>query len=52
VRVLLGLGPNNCEVAQDPVLPEPISQLSLRGVSGPAGIYDAVAGEAARSVGL
>ncbi|MDX6628991.1 MAG: hypothetical protein QOH00_1237 [Gaiellales bacterium] len=47
LRVLLGLEPNNGEVAQDPALPRPISQLALRGLSGPAGTYDAVAGEAA-----
>jgi glycogen debranching enzyme len=49
LRVLLGLEPKNGEVAQDPVLPERISQLALRGLSGPAGIYDAVAGEAVRA---
>jgi glycogen debranching enzyme len=49
LRVLLGLEPKKGEVAQDPVLPERISQLALRGLSGPAGIYDAVAGEAVRA---
>jgi glycogen debranching enzyme len=49
LRVVLGLEPKNGEVAQDPVLAEPISQLALRGLSGPAGIYDAVAREAARA---
>jgi glycogen debranching enzyme len=49
LRVLLGLEPRHGEVAQDPVLPDPISQLALRGLFGPAGIYDAVAGEAARA---
>jgi glycogen debranching enzyme len=47
LRVLLGLEPEDGEVAQDPVLPPRISQLALRGLSGPAGIYVAVAGEAA-----
>jgi len=49
LRVLLGLEPKDGEVAQDPVLAEPISQLALRGLSGPAGIYDAVARDAARA---
>jgi glycogen debranching enzyme len=49
LRVLLGLEPKNGEVAQDPVLPEPISQLALRGLSGPSGIYDGVAGVSARA---
>jgi glycogen debranching enzyme len=49
LRVLLGLEPKHGQVAQDPVLPEPISQLALRGLSGPAGIYDALTGEAGRA---
>ena len=47
LRVLLGLELKDGEVALDPVLPDHITQLSLRGLPGPAGKYDADAHEAA-----
>jgi glycogen debranching enzyme len=45
LRVLLGLEPENGGIAQSPVLPKGISRLGLRGLSGPTGTFDAVAGE-------
>jgi glycogen debranching enzyme len=47
LRVLLGLGPKDGEVALDPVLPDHITHLALRGLPGPAGTYDADAHKAA-----
>jgi glycogen debranching enzyme len=47
LRVLLGLEPRDGDAALDPVLPERISQLALRGLPGTAGTYDADAREAA-----
>jgi glycogen debranching enzyme len=47
LRVLFGLEPGNDEIAQNPVLPERISRLALRGLPGPGDTYDAVAGNAA-----
>jgi glycogen debranching enzyme len=41
LRVLLGLEPKDGEVAVDPMLPDHITQLALRGLPGPAGNYDA-----------
>jgi glycogen debranching enzyme len=43
LRVLLGLEVENGEVKQDPVLPDSISRLALRDLSGPAGLFDAEA---------
>jgi glycogen debranching enzyme len=48
LRVLLGLEPVDGTVEQHPSLPERITELSLRGLPGPAGDYDAVASLAAR----
>jgi glycogen debranching enzyme len=47
LRVLLGLGPREGEASVDPVLPERIAQLALRGLPGRAGTYDAEAREKA-----
>ena len=47
LRVLLGLEPEKGEIAQAPALPDGISRLTLRGLHGPTGTYDAVAGNAA-----
>jgi len=47
LRVLLGLEPENGEIAQAPALPDGITRLTLRGLPGPKGRYDAVAGNAA-----
>jgi glycogen debranching enzyme len=47
LRVLLGLEPRDGDAAVDPVLPEQISELALRGLPGRAGTYDAVSSEAA-----
>jgi glycogen debranching enzyme len=47
LRVLLGHEPRDGEAAVDPVLPERISELALRGLPGRAGTYDAEAREAA-----
>jgi len=47
LRVLLGLEPKDGEVAVDPMLPDHITQLTLRGLPGPAGTYDADAHQAA-----
>jgi glycogen debranching enzyme len=44
LRVLLGLEPENGQVTQDPILPDGISRLALRDLSGPAGLFDAEAG--------
>jgi glycogen debranching enzyme len=44
LRVLLGLEPENGRVTQDPILPDGISRLALRDLSGPAGLFDAEAG--------
>jgi glycogen debranching enzyme len=44
LRVLLGLEPESGEVTQDPILPDGISQLALRDLSGPAGRFDVEAG--------
>jgi len=43
MRVLLGLEPHDDRIAENPVLPEQIAELALRGLSGPNGTYDAVA---------
>jgi hypothetical protein len=43
LRVLLGLEPEDGEVTQDPILPDGISRLALRDLSGPAGLFDAEA---------
>jgi glycogen debranching enzyme len=45
LRVVLGLEPHDDRVAENPVLPKQIGQLALRGLSGPNGTYDAVAGK-------
>jgi glycogen debranching enzyme len=47
LRVLLGLEPKDGEVVVDPVLPDQITDLALRGLPGPTGTYDADAREAA-----
>ena len=47
LRVLLGLEPKDGEVAVNPMLPDHITQLTLRSLPGPAGTYDADAHEAA-----
>jgi len=44
LRVLLGLEAADGEVTQDAVLPDGISRLALRDLSGPAGLFDAEAG--------
>ena len=46
LRVLLGLEPENGQVRQDPILPDRISRLVVRDLSGPAGLFDAEAGGA------
>jgi len=46
LRVLLGLEAENGQVTQDPILPDGISRLALRDLSGPAGLFDAEAGGA------
>jgi glycogen debranching enzyme len=43
LRVLLGLEAHGGDVEQSPVLPDGIAELSLLGLSGPAGKYDASA---------
>jgi hypothetical protein len=50
LRVLLGIEPRDGVVDQSPVLPERIEELALRGLPGPAGSYDAVAGLAVRAL--
>jgi glycogen debranching enzyme len=47
LRVLFGLEPGDGEATVDPILPERISELALRGLPGRAGTYDAEAREAA-----
>jgi len=41
--VLLGLEAEDGHVTQDPILPETISRLAIRDLSGPAGLFDAEA---------
>jgi glycogen debranching enzyme len=41
LRILLGLEPDDGVIEQNPILPERISELALRGLPGPAGSYDA-----------
>jgi glycogen debranching enzyme len=49
LRVLLGIEARNGAIEQNPVLPERISELGLRGLPGPAGSVDAFAGVAAHA---
>jgi glycogen debranching enzyme len=46
LRVILGLEPRGDELEVDPVLPEPIGSIELRGIPGRWGRADAVADEA------
>jgi hypothetical protein len=50
LRVLLGIEPGDGVVDQRPVLPDQIEEIALRGLPGPAGSYDAVAGLAVRAL--
>ena len=43
LRILLGLEARDGSVEQDPILPEQIAELALRGLRGPDGTYDASA---------
>jgi hypothetical protein len=46
--VLLSIEAHDGAIEQNPVLPAQIEELELRGLPGPAGSYDAVAGVATR----
>jgi glycogen debranching enzyme len=50
LRVLLGIEAGDSAIEQNPVLPDRIEELALRGLPGPAGSYDAVAGLATRAL--
>jgi glycogen debranching enzyme len=50
LRVLLGIEAHDGVIEQDPVLPDRIEELALRGLPGPAGSYDAVAGLETRAL--
>jgi len=45
LRVMLGLEPHRDGVSVDPALPAGMEQLALYGLNGPAGKFDAVAGD-------
>ena len=49
LRVLFGLEPHDDAIQQNPVLPERITELALRGLPGPTGEYDAVAAHVAHA---
>jgi hypothetical protein len=48
LRVLLGLEVQNDAIEQSPFLPDRTGELTLRGLPGPSGSYDAVGGPATR----
>jgi glycogen debranching enzyme len=50
LRVLLGLEAEDGAIERNPILPERITELALRGLPGPAGSYDASARLAADSI--
>jgi glycogen debranching enzyme len=49
LRVLLGIEPRDGAIDENPVLPEQISELGLRGIPGPAGTQDVSTGIAAHA---